>query len=299
MVVSVCRGGRIVPKASSKLSSVLSECHGRRALFLLCASAMSLPGCGKSDRADIAEVKSATGESKAVMVAPATDVTYGAAPTKTDPGIQDWYKVPGLPQKIALFNHVFWEPDDTLSLRKLIRETPLVENRSVLEIGTGTGIVALCSAQAGASLVVATDINPWAIRNCAYNARELRLDDRIQQRQVSQKTPDAWSVVGAEERFDVILSNPPWELGKPTRVEDFAFYDPDFQLMKSFVEGVPDHLNADGRVFLAYGAVTAIRRLKELVTEHGMTFTVHDDRKLSELPENFLPGMLIEIHVAK
>lgn len=267
--------------------------------LVLCTSLMSLVGCGGAERAVPAKAESAPSVLKAAVAEQTPEIAASPAPSQAASGILDWYEVPGLPQKIALFNHVFWEPDDTLSLRKLIRETPLVQDRSVLEIGTGTGIVALCSAQAGASHVVATDINPWAIRNCAFNANELNLSDRIQQRQVSQKTPDAWSVVGAEERFDVIVSNPPWELGKPTKVEDFAFYDPDFQLMKSFVEGVADHLNPEGRVFLAYGAVTAIRRLKELVNEHGMTCTVHDDRKLSELPENFLPGMLIEIHLAK
>lgn len=149
-------------------------------------------------------------------------VTTPSQPQQTHE-ITDWSAVQGLPKKLALFNHVFWEPDDTVSLRQLLRTTDLVHGKSVLEIGTGTGIVALCCAEAGAQQVVATDINPWAIRNCHFNAQQLGFQAKIQTRQVPLKKPDAWSVIGSDERFDVIVSNPPWELGKPTRVEDFAF----------------------------------------------------------------------------
>ncbi|MEQ9409313.1 MAG: hypothetical protein RIK87_16375 [Fuerstiella sp.] len=57
------------------------------------------------------------------------------------------------------------------------------------------------------------------------------------------------------------------------------------------------HLNPNGRAFLAYGCVTAVRELKHSLTARGLRFTVLDDRKLDKLPEIFLPGMLIEVHV--
>lgn len=256
------------------------------ALLILCV------GCGRTDG-----VADPAPPITAAIIQPIPPIVLPAAePTTQTPEAMDWQSVEGLPQKLALFDHVFWEPDDTGSLRRILRSSDVVRGKSVLEIGTGTGIVALCCAQAGASHVVATDINPWAIRNCVFNAKELKFETVIEPRQVPLKTPDAWSVIGDEERFDVIVSNPPWELGKPTRVEDFAFYDPDFQLMKSLVTGLPGHLKPNGRVFLAYGCVTAIRQLQTLITAEGMTYTVLDDRDLDTLAENFLPGMLIEVH---
>ncbi|MDG1897862.1 MAG: 50S ribosomal protein L11 methyltransferase [Fuerstiella sp.] len=86
------------------------------------------------------------------------------------PSILAWERVEALPEQIAVFDHVFWEPDDTRSQRELLRSTDLVHGKSVLEIGTGSGIVSLCCSQAGASRIVATDINPWAVRNAVYNA---------------------------------------------------------------------------------------------------------------------------------
>jgi methylase of polypeptide subunit release factors len=116
-------------------------------------------------------------------------------------------------------------------------------------------------------------------------------------RLVSQKHPQAWAVIFREERFDVIISNPPWELGNTTRVEDFAFYDPDFRLMKSIVSGLPEHLNPGGQAFLAYGHVPAIRRLRTLLQKNNFPFRTRDERLLDELPDSFLPGMLTEVRL--
>ncbi|MEQ9409314.1 MAG: hypothetical protein RIK87_16380 [Fuerstiella sp.] len=61
----------------------------------------------------------------------------------SDVPVEDWQQVETLPLDIAVFDHVFWQPDDTASLRHLIRDTTLIEGKRVLEIGTGSGIVAL------------------------------------------------------------------------------------------------------------------------------------------------------------
>ena len=256
--------------------------------------AVSLTGCGSGGKTESsAKAQSAT---RASREPPATALVVSPASPRV-PSIISWESVESLPEPIAVFDHVFWEPDDTKSLRESLRTTDLVQNKSVLEIGTGSGIVSLCCLQAGASKIVATDVNPWAVRNAAYNAEVLKFTDRMDVRLVAQNKPQAWSVIGREERFDIILSNPPWELGHTTRVEDFALYDPDFRLMKSFVDGLPEHLTPGGRAFLAYGCVTAIRQLQTLLKKNNLPFRVLDERSLEDLSETFLPGMLIEIRL--
>ena len=211
-----------------------------------------------------------------------------------------WHQVEDLPGEIARLETVFWDPRDTVSLRKLISETPLVKDKTVLDIGTGTGLLSLYALEFGATKVVATDVNPAAVTNARYNARLLNFEDRFQARLVSLDDPAAFSVIADEETFDVILSNPPWVNRRPSRIEEFALYDENFQLMRTLLEGLRKHLNPGGRILLAYGSVDGIRTLMRMARERNMTTEViGDSRDLDELEEEFLPGMLLEVKIAQ
>lgn len=211
--------------------------------------------------------------------------------------VQTW-SLEGLGQgEIVQFESVFWEPDDTVSLRALITEDQCATGRKVLEIGTGTGILGILCLQNGADEVVATDINSAAVANARYNAAMLVTDVEMDVRQVNKAKPGAFSVIKDKERFDLIISNPPWEDGTVTSPADLAYYDPKFQLMDSLLDGLPQHLNPGGRCLLAYGHLSAIKRLKAESESRGYQFKLLDDRSLDDLEENFLPGLLIEIRV--
>lgn len=76
----------------------------------------------------------------------------------------------------------------------------------VLEIGTGTGCVAVSVARnAPESRVVATDINPIAIETAAENCRRHGVDNRVTLQQ-----GDLFKALHAHAEFDVICSNPPY-----------------------------------------------------------------------------------------
>lgn len=197
--------------------------------------------------------------------------------------------------EIVQFESVFWEPDDTVSLRKMIVDDRVAAGRNVLEIGTGTGILAILCMQNDAKSVIATDINPAAVACAKYNTAIAIPDEYIDVRQVLASDPSAFSALGQSEKFDLIISNPPWEDGVVTKPADHAFYDPSFALMDTLLDGLPQRLTAGGRCLLAYGHVPAIRRLEQESKRRGYQFKILDDRDLDSLEPDFLPGMLIEI----
>ncbi len=211
-------------------------------------------------------------------------------------GAVNWVSVADLPRTLAQFETVFWDPRDTPSLRQLLRTTEVVKGRRVLEIGTGTGLLALCSLQAGATQAVATDINPNAVLNARFNGGRLGFAGKLEVRQVSLQQPGAYEVIRADERFDVIISNPPWVNRVPQRIDEFALYDASFNLLRTLLDGLPQHLVPGGRALLAYGCVDGIKTLQAEGAKRGYTIRmVDDDRDLDKLPEEFLPGMLLEV----
>jgi len=209
--------------------------------------------------------------------------------------ITGWEWVEQLGQEIAVFETVFWEPRDTTSLREWLTGPAALEDKTVLEIGTGSGLLALCCLHAGAQRVVATDVNPSALCNTFYNAHNLCLNKGLELRRVPLDDAGAFSVIEGAEKFDYVVSNPPWEDDVPEAIDDYAYYDPGFQLLRSLLEGLEDHLEPGGKALLAYGSREAIQTVLRVAPEYGLEVRVLDDRDPSHLPPTFLPGMMLEV----
>jgi len=253
-------------------------------------------GCGGSGVSGVGEGNVASGGAGTgpTAVSVAADSVESGKPAYP---IVRYVAVPQLSRDLAIFDSVFWEPDDTLSLRQKIAADPQLRGAAVLEVGTGSGLVSLCCLQAGAGRVVATDLNPAAVENARENARLLGFGDRLEVRRVPRRSPGAWTVLRPGETFDLIISNPPWEDQRPETVEQFALYDPGFELLESLVTGARQRLRPGGRMWLAYGCVTAIRQIQKVAERERLECRLLDERRLEDLPELFLPGLLIELSV--
>jgi methylase of polypeptide subunit release factors len=112
---------------------------------------------------------------------------------------------------------------------------------AVLDMGTGSGIGALRAAQ-WARQVVAVDISEAAVRCARDNVRRHRLEERVEVRH-----GDLFSPLG-DERFDVVLFNPPYFRGEPGDAFERAFFASG--IAECFACGLADHLTCDGYALL-------------------------------------------------
>lgn len=209
--------------------------------------------------------------------------------------IKAWHTLDDLPHEVAQFETVFWEPRDTTSLRQWLTSHDQLAGASVLEIGTGTGIISLLCAHRGAAAVVASDINPQAVANTRYNAELMGLADKIDVRLVAMDRPGPFAVIERGEQFDLIISNPPWEDATVQEVAAYALYDPGFQLLDALLKDSDQFLRPGGRLLLAYGAQVPIQRILASAPALGWQVTVRDERDLTALPKVFVPGVLLEL----
>ncbi len=91
-----------------------------------------------------------------------------------------------------------------LSLRLL--ECLLRPSMRVLDVGTGTGVLAIAAAKLGASSVTGSDIDEWAFRNAGENAERNAVSDRVRilQTPVGSVTQTEFDLIVANIQLDVI-----------------------------------------------------------------------------------------------
>jgi release factor glutamine methyltransferase len=126
---------------------------------------------------------------------------------------------------------------------------PVPVGGSVMEVGCGTGFIALTVAKKGASSVLATDINPSAVANCQANSEKHKLSDVV-----TARISDVFSAVTADERFDLIFWN--WPYLAAQRNEDdpleCSVFDPTYDSIGRYLRDARAHRSPQGRVMLSF-----------------------------------------------
>ncbi|HJC85793.1 MAG TPA: methyltransferase [Candidatus Corynebacterium faecigallinarum] len=112
----------------------------------------------------------------------------------------------------------------------------------VLEIGTGTGVLAAVLAKQGATHVTATDVNERAVDCARGNLERLGYGDRVDV-VVADLWPDA-------SRYDVVVFNPPWLPGVPSSDLEQGIYDADSDALRRFLAELPERLTEVGEGWL-------------------------------------------------
>jgi ribosomal protein L3 glutamine methyltransferase len=134
--------------------------------------------------------------------------------------------------------------------------------KAILDIGTGSGAIALATARAFArARVDAVDISPAALAVCRRNVRGLKLGRRVRVRR-----SDHFSAL-AGRRYDIIVSNPPYVGRAEMRILPREYrHEPRMALasgadgldsVRAIICAAPQHLVDDGILVVEVGNTEA------------------------------------------
>jgi len=136
---------------------------------------------------------------------------------------------------------------------------------SVLDLGGGAGALGLTAASlSGTGRVLMVDADADAVRCAARGVAKASLAN------VEIRASDVGGAVG-DERFDVVVSNPPFHQGKAT----------DLMVPQQFIADAHAHLHVGGRLYLV--ANRTLPYEKVIADRFGDVRTIHDGRRFKVL----------------
>lgn len=147
----------------------------------------------------------------------------------------------------------------------------------ILDLGTGTGCI-ICSLVKNIqnSSGVGADKSIRALRVARRNITALGLSDTIKLHRMDFARPHK-----TFEKFDIIVSNPPYIAHGDARVDDGAHHDPKIALYaannglyayESIAKNAPHWIKPDGKIYLEIGQSQS-PQVKKIFTKNGWRFT--------------------------
>src|ERR1700730_6682258 len=140
-----------------------------------------------------------------------------------------------------------------------------LSSKHVVDIGTGSGMLALAAARAGAENVTATDINPNAALTAAENARANGVGDRV-----TAVCTNLLSAIAPRPLFDVILSSPPKHAGEPRNLADRGWHaGPSYRDIAALFDQARERLKPGGKLYVMVSSDSDLDLFGKLIDKAG------------------------------
>jgi len=171
----------------------------------------------------------------------------------------------------------------------LLKENSTSEPVRLLDIGTGSGIIAVTLAKQSAKAhVLATDISDKALAVARQNAEKHGVSDRIE-----FSAGDLFAAVPSGGQFDVIVSNPPYiaQSERPMMDAHVIEHEPHEALfaeeegtaiLRRIVEEAADYLKPGGWLLLEFSPMVA-KRVAQMAEGTGLYERVSIGKDLAKL----------------
>lgn len=170
-------------------------------------------------------------------------------------------------------------PETELLVELALREIPRKAEWQILDLGTGSGAVAISiAAERLLCTVTATDVSPDALAIAAENVRQADLANVI-------CVPGAWAEPVADQQFNIIVSNPPYVREGDEALQNLR-HEP-LSALASGADGLDDIrilatdcggiLAADGLLMMEHGADQQSDVANILEAAGWVDITCHND----------------------
>jgi len=151
-----------------------------------------------------------------------------------------------------------------------------LKGKCVVDVGTGSGILALAAARAGAESVLATDINPNAALTAAENARANGTGDRV-----TAVCSNLLAAFSPRPLFDVIMSSPPKHAGEPRDLADRGWHaGPNYRDIAALFEQARERLKPGGRLYVMVSSDSDLTLLATLIDRAGFCARLAHERSI-------------------
>jgi len=177
--------------------------------------------------------------------------------------------------EVLVYPEVF-PPHLTISTKILLDFIkPLnLQNKSVLELGCGSGIISLFASSKGAN-VTASDINPIALD-------ALKIASKKNNASISILNSDLFDAI-KNKSFDYIIINPPYYPKNPENIKEQAWFcGEDFEYFKKLFLQLPDFLN-NTNALMILSQDCNINKIQEIASENQLILeNIFEKKVLSE-----------------
>ncbi len=157
-----------------------------------------------------------------------------------------------------------------------------LRGKRTLDVGAGTGILAIAAARAGSEAVIATDINPNAVLSVPENARANGVGA-----QITAVCMDLLSGFAQRPLFDVIVANLPKHSKEPRDLADRGWHSGTrHRAIRPLFEQAYDRLKPGGHLYVMLSSHSELGLIEALITSAGFQFKII--RRYSIFIESFV-----------
>jgi release factor glutamine methyltransferase len=159
-------------------------------------------------------------------------------------------------------------------------QTQSVQNKSLLELGCGTGLISILCARRGAS-VTASDINPLALENAKLNADNNNVPLTLLKSDVFDQIE--------QQVFDWIIVNPPYYARTVKSANELAWHcGENFEYFQKFFGSLAQFLHPDSNVIMVLTLGSELEKIFEIGRKNSFEFELLEERTVLFDGKDFL-----------